>query len=42
MEVGFAETSLIRYADPMPVCIGDTQIDYLFYSMYLYYVKMKK
>ena len=24
---------LIRYADPMLVCIGDTQINYLFYGI---------
>ena len=32
MEVGSAETTLNGgSADPMPVCIGDAQINYFFY-----------
>ena len=35
MEVGSAETTLNGgSADPMPVCIGDAQINYFFFMKY--------
>ena len=42
MEVGSAETTLNGgSADPMPVCIGDAQINYFFFFMSLF-IKIKE